>query len=224
MAVAVAVAGGRVVPMSGPDDEVIITPPDNQPDLSVGSASVSDSSPDSGASFTLSATVRNQGSGRSTVTTLRYYRSTDATISASDTAVGTDVVGGLSASGTSAESIGLTAPSSAGTYYYGACVDSVSGEANTANNCSSSVRVTVSAASDGGGDCRVGLLVRPGESCTYPGTNTEFSVDPSGSGRFLFFTAGRSLNLVNTNINGRRYTFVATNQGSDVWRIDRVGS
>ena len=38
-----------------------------------------------------------------------------------------------------------------------------------------------------GGICRVGLIVGPGENCTYPGTSTEFSVDPSGSGRFLFF-------------------------------------
>ena len=34
--------------------------------------------------------------------------------------MGTDAVGGLTASATSSESIGLTAPSTAGTYYYGA--------------------------------------------------------------------------------------------------------
>ena len=113
------------------------------PDLVVGSPSVSNSSPLTGASFTLSATVRNQGSGPSAATTLRYYRSTDATISSSDTEVGTDAVGVLSASGTSAESIDLTAPGSAGTYYYGACVDAVTGESSTTNNCSSSVQVDV---------------------------------------------------------------------------------
>ena len=46
----------------------------------------------------------------------------------------------------SPESIDLTAPSSAGTYYYGACVDSVTGESSTTNNCSSGVSVTVSEA------------------------------------------------------------------------------
>ena len=76
------------------------------PDLVVGSPSVSNSSPDAGASFTLSATVRNQGDGSSAATTLRYYRSTDATITTGDTQVGTDAVSALSASGTSAESIG----------------------------------------------------------------------------------------------------------------------
>ena len=113
------------------------------PDLEVGSPLVSNSNPAAGASFTLSVTVSNTGDGESPATTLRYYRSTDATITTSDTAVGTDAVGALSASGSSAESISLTAPSSPGTYYYGACVDTVTDESDTTNNCSSSVQVTV---------------------------------------------------------------------------------
>ena len=113
------------------------------PDLEVGSPSVDDSSPETGGSFTLSATVTNGGDRESPATTLRYYRSTDATISSSDTEVGTDAVGALSASGTSAESIDLTAPSTAGRYYYGACVEAVSGESDTTNNCSAAVQVDV---------------------------------------------------------------------------------
>ncbi len=116
------------------------------PDLVVDAPTVSNSSPAAGASFTLRTTVRNQGSGRSSSTTLRYYRSTDATVSTSDTEVGTDVVSSLSASRTSSEFISLRAPSSAGTYYYGACVESVTGETNTGNNCSAAVTVTVDAA------------------------------------------------------------------------------
>ena len=48
--------------------------------------------------------------------------------------------------GTSAQSIELTVPTGEGSraYFYGACVDSVSGESNTDNNCSSAVRITVS--------------------------------------------------------------------------------
>ena len=126
-------------------DAVTVTVGAPPPDLVVGSPSVSNSSPVTGASFTLSATVRNQGSGPSAATTLRYYRSTDATISGTDTQVGTDAVGVLAASGTSAESIDLTAPSSPGTYYYGACVDAVTGESDTSNNCSDAVTVTVGA-------------------------------------------------------------------------------
>ena len=115
------------------------------PDLVVQTPSVSDSSPNAGGSFTLSAAVRNQGNGRSASTTLRYYRSTDETISTSDTEVGTDTVSALTPAGASDGSISLTAPSTAGTYYYGACVDPVSGESNSQNNCSTAVRVTVSA-------------------------------------------------------------------------------
>ena len=97
--------------------------------------------------FTLLVTVRNQGDSLATATTLRYYRSTDATISTRDTEVGTAAVGTLAAAGTSAKSIRLTTPSSEGTYYYGACVASVAGESNTDNNCSSSRAVRVWSAS-----------------------------------------------------------------------------
>ena len=38
---------------------------------------------------------------------------------------------------------GRNAPSTPGTYYYGACVDAVTGESDTTNNCSGSVSVTV---------------------------------------------------------------------------------
>ena len=113
------------------------------PDLVVAAPSVTDSTPDAGAAFTLSATVRNDGDGSAATTTLRYYRSPDATITTADTQVGTDAVAQLAASGTSSESVSLTAPSTAGTYYYGACVEAVTDESDTTNNCSSSVQVTV---------------------------------------------------------------------------------
>ncbi len=123
--------------------DVTEPPPPSTPDLVVGSPSVNDNSPETEGSFTLSATVQNSGDGESPATTLRYYRSTDATITRSDRQVGTDAVGELSASGTSEESIDLTAPSTADTYYYGACVDAVTGESSATNNCSSSVQVDV---------------------------------------------------------------------------------
>ena len=113
------------------------------PDLEVGTPTVDDASPETRGSFTLSATVTNAGDGESSATTLRYYRSADATITTADTEEGTDTVDALAASGSSAESIGLTAPSTAGAYYYGACVDAVSDESDTRNNCSPSVRLDV---------------------------------------------------------------------------------
>ena len=104
---------------------------------------MSDGIPAPGTAITLSATVNNTGDGESPATSLRFYRSPDATITTADTVVATDAVAGLSASGSSSVSVGLRAPSSAGTYYYGACVDAVAGESDTTNNCSSAVTVTI---------------------------------------------------------------------------------
>ncbi len=98
-----------------------------------------------GQTFTLNVVVRNQGSGSSKETTLRYYQSTDSAIMLGDSEVGTDQVSGLGLSGSNQESISLTATSTPGTYYYGACVDSVSGESDTTNNCSAVATLTVSA-------------------------------------------------------------------------------
>ena len=116
------------------------------PDLVVGIPSVDVSAPPAGTRFMLSATVRNQGNARSAGTTLRYYRSTDATITSADMSEGTDYVSGLGAQESETESISVTAPSTPGTYYYGACVESVSDESDTTNNCSVAVTVTVGAA------------------------------------------------------------------------------
>ncbi len=122
---------------------VTVTAP--SPDLIVQSPSVNDTTLTLGQSFIVSATVRNQGTAMSPSTTLRYYRSADATISTADTQIATNTVDALASNGTSAKSTSATAPATAGTYWIGACVDSVSGEASTSNNCSTGVRVTVSA-------------------------------------------------------------------------------
>ena len=154
--------GGSRPTVSGGGDQMTIMPrPPSQggPDLIVGSTSVTDSNPQTGASFTLSATVSNTGDGDSPATTLRYYRSTDATITTSDTEVGTEALTGLAASGSSSGSVDLTAPTSSGTYYYGACVDMVTNESDATNDCSSSVEVTVLTTqqqSQGGPDLIVG--------------------------------------------------------------------
>ena len=95
-------------------------PPEAGKDLVVR-ASVSENELTQEQSFTLSATVRNWGTEQAAATTLRYYRSTDATISTNDTEVGTDGVNSLASLATSDHSIDLTAPASTGTYYYGAC-------------------------------------------------------------------------------------------------------
>ena len=118
-------------------------PPPSEPDLIVESPSADPATPSAGQLVLLSATVRNQGGAQSAATRLRFYRSSDATISRSDTALQDVSVSALAPSGTSNSAISVTAPSAAGTYYYGACVDTVAGESDTGNNCSRAVSVTV---------------------------------------------------------------------------------
>ena len=110
------------------------------PDLEVGTPWVAHQRPlplPAGSRFTLSIRVTNAGDGASEATRLRYYRSTDSTITSSDTEQGSESVGALAAAGRSDHAGGMTAPSEAGTYYYGACVDSVTNESDTTDNCSS---------------------------------------------------------------------------------------
>ena len=117
------------------------------PDLIVQSPSVSAVALMPGQEFTLNATVHNQGDEQAAATMLHYYRSNNATITSSDTEVGTDAIDALDASATSEASIALTAPTGISPevgIYYGACVASVSGESHTDNNCSSAVKITVS--------------------------------------------------------------------------------
>ena len=129
--------------------EIRITVPVTHPNLAVVWPSVSDARPDPGVTFTFSATVRNLGDSASASSTLRYYRSSDATISSADTQVDTDPVTSLGTAGSSPESATLMAPSTSGTYYYGACVDAVEGESDRADNCSEAVEVTVLAVPPG---------------------------------------------------------------------------
>ena len=104
-----------------------------------------------GETFQINTRVWNQGSATSDPTTLRYYLSTDDTISPEDTEVDSDRVDALSGRGASAPrrraelSKTLTAPDTAGVHYYGVCVDSVAGDANTLNNCSQAIAITVEA-------------------------------------------------------------------------------
>ena len=122
----------------------VVVLPRPKPDLIVQSPSSNDTTLSPGQTFNFSATVKNQGNGNSPSTTLRYYLSSNSIISTADSLKGTDSVSGLPANGTSFESISLSAPSTPGTYWIGACVDSVNEESNDGNNCSSGVQLIVS--------------------------------------------------------------------------------
>ena len=130
---AVAITVRDPAPWQGPDS----------PDLIVAPFNVSATILTPGEPFTLNATVRNQGNGRADATTLRYYRSSNTRISLSDTEVGSSDIRSLNAENSAPRSIRLTAPIASGTYYYGACVDSLPTENDTQNNCSNGVTITV---------------------------------------------------------------------------------
>ena len=128
------------------EEETDSTSSEGGPDLIVQAPSVSAVMLTPGQAFTLNVTVHNQGDEQAAATMLHYYRSNNATITSSDTEVGTDEIGALDASATRAASIALTAPTSVSAevgIYYGACVASVRGESDTDNNCSSAVKITV---------------------------------------------------------------------------------
>ena len=180
--------------------------PSEIPDLVVESPAVSSGAVAPDESFTLSATVRNQGAGAAGSTTLRYYQSRDSTITTGDTGVGTDAVPALTGNRTSSESISLRAPGSTGTYYYGACVDAVGGESDTGNNCSIGVRVVVSGGGTGSrapGPCGIPFdeAIAVTRQCSNgnwwasgPIQDTLFCDEATESGQLAY--------VVNENLNG----------------------
>jgi hypothetical protein len=118
-----------------------------QPDLHISSVSTSTASVEQGEPVTISATVHNQGDASSSSTTLHYYLSTNAIISTGDTHLASDFVSALSPGGSSPESASVLPSVAPGNYYLGACVDAVSNEEFTNNQCSSAVPIQVTEAS-----------------------------------------------------------------------------
>ena len=204
---------------------VVVEEAAGAPDLVVRSPAVDEASPGPGGTFTFSATVANDGDAGARPTTLRYYRSSNATISRGDTEVGTDGVAELAAAGTTDESIDLTAPEDAGTYYYGACAEAVDDESNTGNNCSGSVAVTVVADGEEDSYCRADDVLNPGDSCDIYSTNIDFSVNSSGLGCVLAagitLCQGADIDHQNRSLNGESYRLRATRDGNS-WEIEEV--
>ena len=122
---------------------VVVTRP--VPDLTVVTSLTSVNAMPS-EDITLEAVVSNTGTGSSPATTLRWYLSTDSSIGTDDTPIEPlepEARSGLAAGTSATVSNMITVSSEAGTYYYGVCVDIVTGETDTTNNCSSAVTVVV---------------------------------------------------------------------------------
>ena len=115
----------------------------SMPDLVVEAVRTEPATVAPGEKFRLYATLKNQGTAESAATRVRYYRSTDNVISTADTQLSSASRDPLAPDATIRRYLTVTAPTTPGTYYYGVCVDSVSNESDTANNCSIGVALTV---------------------------------------------------------------------------------
>ena len=136
------------------------------PDLVVESVIAGETTVNPGENFTLTATVHNQGAVAASGTTLRFFRSIDEDISTEDVEMETRTTDALVALAMSEISVAVTAESSPGRYYYGACVDAVGGESRDANNCSSSLRMYLRGADSGDwGGTKVVILSPPSHPC-----------------------------------------------------------
>ena len=88
-----------------------------------------------GGTFTLTTRLENEGDGEAEATTLRAYRSEDITITTSDTELATKEIDAHAPGDITHHRFSLTVPDSPGTYYFGSCVDAVTDESDTTNNC-----------------------------------------------------------------------------------------
>ncbi|MBI5344612.1 MAG: hypothetical protein HZB83_04640, partial [Deltaproteobacteria bacterium] len=95
-----------------------------------------------GTGISASNTVKNQGTGTSAASYVKFYLSTDAVITASDIYLGQRYVGGLAGGASSAAANTFTVPETVapGTYYIGAIADATNTnlESDEGNNTASS--------------------------------------------------------------------------------------
>ena len=157
--------------------------PDLVVSLSTASVTVSP-----GGSFSYDVTIRNQGDATSAATRARTFASTDATISTNDTQIGSassvpSLGPSQEASGTQTLTVGADA--TPGTVYIGECVDAVSGESNTNNNCSSAITLTIQTGGGGGSD----TTYTTGQTIETLPTGF-WTPDASGGGIGFQFSAG----------------------------------
>ena len=177
------------------------------PDLVVETPTISDSSLTSGESFTLSAGVRNQGGTASEAATLTWRRRRPGGPWVTQ---GADAVDRLSPSGTTRESIRLTAPAQAGAYEYGACVSTVRWELETANNCSDPVQVKVCAVE------RLGPVALGTRAVGSWDSGCESAHRPGSYARYYSFVSTRAVEVaMSLSSSTDTYLFLLAGAGTD---------
>ena len=128
---------------------VTVTPP--APDLAFAGVSPASATLTPGSSVTFAFRIRNQGTLASSATTIRAMRSPNPIVSTRDTELESYSLSSLVASQdlTFPLTISVDASTAAGTIYIGMCIDAVTDESNTRNNCSEGARLTITASSSG---------------------------------------------------------------------------
>ncbi|MGI9344993.1 MAG: hypothetical protein ACR2PW_01865, partial [Gammaproteobacteria bacterium] len=174
--------------------DMVIVPADEW-DFVVTNLSTNPDPVGTGLDFTLSATVSNAPASSSNTpsSTLTYYRYTDSTLATvaetfTDTvAIPAIAPGTVPATNTS---ISLTAPSTAGSYYYGACMPTTGNDTDASNNCATATVTAVAPAWD------------------FVVTNLATNLDPIGTG--LDFTLSATVSnaaAANTNTPASTLTY-----------------
>ena len=124
----------------------VVVPEPMRPDLIVNLPRVDNDRVQAGSSIRVIFNIENQGDGHSGPTEVTAYLSDDRTITVHDEFVASVNIRDLEPS-ISLDWVryNIIVPVAPGTYYYGACVDAVTGESNTHNNCSAGKAIVVTA-------------------------------------------------------------------------------
>ena len=189
------------------------TPQIQGPDLVIRSTRVESPTVMIGGGVRLYITLTNQGTHAAPATTIRYYRSLDATISADDTELRAVNVGQLNAGKSTTTWALLLSPTVSGVYYYGACVDAVASESDTSNNCSFGIRVTA-AAQGAGQKLLLPIGTIPAQHLEVGGSPVVLDVSGNFVGQVERWTASfRGTGAVAVRLSGPEMTLVPISKG-----------
>ena len=195
------------------EDPTLIPRPED-PDLVIRAARVEKSTIKLGGGFRLHITLENRGMRPAPATTLRYYRSLDATISREeDTEVRAVPINQIGAGRQEITWALLPSPTSLGVYYYGACIDEVASEADTSNNCSDVFRIAVER--QGGGTQElfpIGTIST--QELEVEGLPVVLDVTNNFFGQVKRYTVHSShVNVVTAVMSGSKVTLIPGNKG-----------
>ncbi len=174
----------------------------------------------SGAPITVTSTVTNQGNAAASSFSVGFYLSSDATITTSDTRIGTRSVSSLAAAASHSAQTTLTIPSTIApkTYYLGAIADysNARAETNETNNAITGNTIAVSP----GADLVMTALSGPGSATRGSPITIANTVTNQGAGSAASFSVGLYLSTdavittSDTRIGTRSVSSLAAGAGS----------